>query len=115
MYKYLNETNLFVALKYYAFEWVRAAISCNIAKYFEIAAIMWNVEYPINRMVHHFNVISVVGPLFFLLWAANRQTCNGTNIHSNGNMQKKESEKKKWKNMHTKKIFNYFNLGKVYV
>lgn len=42
---------LFVAFKHRAFECIRTAISCNITKYFEIAAIVWNVENPINWMI----------------------------------------------------------------
>lgn len=41
---------LFIAFENGAFKIICTAISCNITKYFEIAAIMWNIENPINRM-----------------------------------------------------------------
>lgn len=63
---YKISAHLFVAFEDRTFECVGAAISCNIAKYFEIAAVVWNIKYSINWVLHEFDVIGVVGPLFFL-------------------------------------------------
>lgn len=57
-------TYLFIAFKNGAFK--RVAISCNITKYFEIAAIMGYVKYSIDGVVHYFYFVCIIRPIFFL-------------------------------------------------
>lgn len=61
-------TYLLVALEYRTLECIGATISGNIAKYLEIATVVWYVKYSINRVLHQLHcTVAAVGSVWPLL------------------------------------------------
>jgi len=57
---------LFVTFEYGTFKCIRAGIACNIAEYFEIAAVVGHIKYSIDGMIEQLDFLGVIGPVLFL-------------------------------------------------